>query len=362
MPLFSRGKRDRDQPTETPERPAAPVQQTPIPDAVPAVSVEAAAADTGAEAPGHVDSPADAASVGISVSAYRGVGAAPQPAAKPVAKPAPQPPRASVRELAPPTTETLPGLRDNVLLAEALSVLDNPPTPPQILEVVRQLLQGQLILRVKGDARSLLAQGAQPPLAVAKLGDETFVLVFSGGAALSESVKRDGDTDTSAMGQSALAILRYVLAGPHAGIVIDPASAPRSAVLRRPMLEKIFEGIDPELTIKTLLVSERTPATPAAVVDALTRVAFWVAVRRVGESDRLGVAEARTAEGERFIEIFSHPLEVVALGRGDQPAPMTGEQLGKALASDAQLTGVLVDPAGPWIKLTRADLAGIIPA
>ena len=248
-----------------------------------------------------------------------------------------------------------------MLLAEALRALDSPPSPPQILEVARQLLQGPLVLRVKGDARSLLAQGTQPPLAVAKLGDETFVLVFSGGAALSESVKRDGDTDTSAMGQSALAILRYVLAGPHAGIVIDPASAPHSAVLRRPMLEKIFESMDPEVTIKTLLVSDRTAATAPAIADALSRVPFWVAVRRVGESDRLGVAEARTAEGERYLEVYSHPLEVVAQGRGDQPAPMTGVQLGKALASDPEVTGVLIDPAGPWIKLSRADLAGIIP-
>jgi hypothetical protein len=367
MPLFSRGKRDRGRPSDTSEQPesqpAGPAVEDQVPDAAPAVPVETDAAGTGAEAPGHVDTTADAASVGISVSAYRGVGApAPRPAPQAAPQAPPQPSRAPARETAPPSTETLPGLRDNVLLAEALSALDNPPTPPQILEVARQLLQGQLILRVKGDARSLLAQGAQPPLAVATLGDETFVLVFSGGSALSESVKRDGDTDTSAMGQSALAILRYVLAGPHAGIVIDPASAPRSAVLRRPMLEKIFEGIDPELTIKSLLVSERTQATAAGVAEALARVQFWVAVRRVGESDRLGVAEARTREGERYLEVYSHPLEVVALGRGDQPAPMTGEQLGKALASDPELTGVLVDPAGPWIKLARTDLAGIIPA
>ncbi len=367
MPLFSRGKRDRDQQSDTsqPQDPqaAAPAGEDSIPDAAPPVAVEPAQADTGAEAPGHVDSPADAASVGISVSAYRGMGATtPERAPQASGLPTPQPAKAPAREIAPPTTETLPGIRDNVLLAEALRALDSPPSPPQILEVARQLLQGPLVLRVKGDARSLLAQGTQPPLAVAKLGDETFVLVFSGGAALSESVKRDGDTDTSAMGQSALAILRYVLAGPHAGIVIDPASAPHSAVLRRPMLEKIFESMDPEVTIKTLLVSDRTAATAPAIADALSRVPFWVAVRRVGESDRLGVAEARTAEGERYLEVYSHPLEVVAQGRGDQPAPMTGVQLGKALASDPEVTGVLIDPAGPWIKLTRADLAGIIPA
>ena len=46
------------------------------------------------------------------------------------------------------------------------------------------------------------------------------------------------------MGQPVLAILRYVLAGPYEGIVIDPRSAPARAVFPRALLEKILEGID----------------------------------------------------------------------------------------------------------------------
>lgn len=353
MALFSRRSKQSSEPAESSEPlEAAPAEGT---------GAEPATTDT-PEAPiDEAPDAAAAASVGISVSSYRGMGSAPVQAPAPAPAPAPVR-RAAPPETAPPATETLPGLRDNVLLGAALADLGPTPTPAQILEVSRQLLQGQLLLRVKGDARSLLAQGTQPPLAVVKHGDETFVVVYSSGAAMAASVRNDGDTDTSAMGQAAVQIIRYVLASPHAGIVVDPASAPASAVLRREMLEKLFEGADPAATIKTLLVSERTPATALAVSDALSRVPFWVAVSKVGDTDRLGVAEARTAEGERFLEIFSHPLEAVVLGRGDRPAPMTAEQLGKALRSDPELTGVLVNPAGPWIRLTRADLAGLIAA
>jgi len=317
-----------------------------------------AATDSTAGPADEMTDAAAAASVGISVSSYRGMGSTPAKAPAP----APAPARRLGPETAPPATETLPGVRDNVLLAAALADLGPTPEPAQVLEVSRQLLQGQLLLRVKGDARSLLAAGTQPPLAVVKRGEETFVVAYSGGAAMAASVRGDGDTDTSAMSQTALAIIRYVLGGPHAGIVVDPASAPASVVLRREMLEKLLEGADPASTIKSLLAADRTAATAAAVSEALSRVTFWVAVSKDPESDRLGIAEARTATGERFIEIFSHPLEVVVLGRGDRPAPMTGEQLGKALRSDPALTGAIVDPAGPWIQLTRADLAGIIPA
>ena len=72
------------------------------------------------------------------------------------------------------------------------------------------------------------------------------------------------------------------------------------------------------------------------------------------------MAESRTATGERFLEVFSHPLELLALGRGDQAVPLQKEQLAKALAGDDGLTGLLVDPAGPWIRLNRQDLAGVL--
>lgn len=337
MAFFSRGKRNRDQPEGEVERPEDESQapQGPAADGVGADGAEPIE-DAGA-------------SVGISVSSFRGVGAAPPPSRPPA------------RETAPAPTETMAGLRDNVLLGQALAALADGASPEQLLNVARQLLQGQLFLRVEGDARALLSEGKPIPLAIATIGEEQFVVAYSSGVALGASVRTDGKIDTSAMAQSSLTVIRYVLAGSYAGLLIDPASMPARALLRRDILEKIVEGIDPQLEIKTLLAGGRTAQTPAAVVQALTRAPFWVAVRRAEGDSRIGVAEARTPEGERFLEIFSHPLEVVALGRGDQPAPMNAEQLGKALRADAQLNGVIVDPAGPWIRLTRADLEPLIP-
>nr|BFF08901.1 hypothetical protein GCM10025699_02040 [Microbacterium flavescens] len=188
-----------------------------------------------------------------------------------------------------------------------------------------------------------------------KVGDRSFALAYSSGAALQASVRGDGDADTSALGQPVLSVIKHVLAGPYEGLIIDQSSAPARAVLPKDLLKKILEKVDEQLTVKTLLAGERTPETAAAVAQALTTAPLWVAVGKLDDG-RPGIAEGRAEDGSRYLEVYSHPLEVAVMGRGDQAAPVTGAQLAAALG-DAGLAGVLVDPAGPWIRLSRADLA-----
>jgi hypothetical protein len=174
-------------------------------------------------------------------------------------------------------------------------------------------------------------------------------------------VRADGDVDTSAMGQPVLAVLRHVLAGPYEGLIIDQSSAPARAVLPRPLLEKLMERVDEELTVKTLLAAERTPETGAAVADALARVPLWVAVGKIDDG-RPGLAEGRAEDGSRSLEVYSHPVEVAVMGRGDQAAPLTGPQLARALDADPGLSGVIEEPACPWNRLSRDELAPVFAA
>ncbi|NLP84152.1 SseB family protein [Microbacterium sp. CFH 90308] len=325
-------------------------------------ATDAAAGPTRPEAP--ADAPAaDEGGVGtvsISVSAFGGLGAA-TPAAPGAPKEAPRPrgnARAETR-VAPPSSETIPGLRDNVLLRDALARVPDGAPAQMVLDVARQLLQGHVFLRVKGDARALLAEGKNLPLAVVNAGERTFALGYSSGTALQASLRADGDADTSAMGQPVLSVLRHVLNGSYDGLILDHASAPARAVLPRELLQKIVEQADPQLTVKTLLAGERTPQTSAEIAQALTRVPLWVAVGTAA-GGKPGLAEGRQADGSRYLELYSHPLEVAVVGRGDNAAPITAAQLAKALAADSGLTGVVVDPAGPWVRLTRDELAPVL--
>jgi len=229
-----------------------------------------------------------------------------------------------------------------------------------VLSVARQLLQGTVYLRVKGNAQELMSAGEALPLAIATREEGQFVMMYSSGAALAAAVEADGDTETSAMGQPAVGVLQYVLQGDFAGIMIDHASAPASVVLPRALIERMLEEWDPEGTLKKLVCGPRTERTAAEVADALTRVPLWIAVNRASDDDDWGVAESRTEAGERILPVFSHPLEVVALGRNDRPMPFTPAQLGQALRGDPGIDGIVVDAVGPWIRLDRDQLAPVM--
>jgi hypothetical protein len=260
---------------------------------------------------------------------------------------------------APARTQTVPGLPDNVLLKQALAALPAEPQNTDVMNVMRQAMQGHLYVRVQGDAKALLADGQPLNIAATAIGDQRFMLAFTGGAALQDSVRVDGDSATSAIGQPTVSVFQNVVAGPYAGLFLDHASVGARLILPSELIQKALEESEPTLALKALLVGERTAQTPAEVADALTRVRLWVA-GNTDEAGRIGLAEARTADGRRRLEVFSHPLEVIAVGRGDRPLPLSGEQLAKALAADPAISGVVVDPAGPWIELDRDDLAPVL--
>ncbi|WJL94970.1 SseB family protein [Microbacterium sp. ET2] len=373
MALFGRRKKTDDQRDD-----ANPQTGTPDPEA-PETDIDVA--DAPGLAPREGDDPAaggDAASaapsteepvphVNISMSTYGSPRTA--PAAKPVAADASaNEPAAGAQAAAPRTpgpaeapapSQTVPGLPDNTLVIQALRNLPEKPESLDLMHVARQLLQGQLFLRIKGDARQLLSEGAQLPLAVATVGDKQYVLAFSGGAALQASVASDGDQQTSAVAQPAATVLRHVVTGSYAGIIIDPSSAPARAVIPRELIERMLDQADPNALVKHLLAGPRTAATGAEIVAAMPGARLWVAVNETPDG-KVGVAEAR-ANGERLLQVFTHPLEVAAIGRGDKAAPITADRLGAALAADAALAGILVDAAGPWIRLGREDLGPILP-
>lgn len=323
MALFSR----RPKPDETP---------------VPEPGAHSDAPATEADAPAIVLPEEIIPQVGISVSTF-GRAASAAPVLRPAAE-------------APARSETVPGMPDNVVLRAALIALPEKPENLDVMNVMRQALQGHLYLRVRGDARTLVAEGKPLSLAVSTIEDKRFLLAYTGGEPLQAAVRADGDTGTSALGQPVGVVFANALAGDYAGMILDHATPKGRIVLPIELIRKAVEEGDPDLTIKNLLSRPRDQKVAADVADALRRVKLWVAAGPADENGRFGLAEARTPDGERTLEVFSHPLEVIAMRRGDRPLPLTGAQLHAALASDPAITGAVVDPAGPWIKLDREPL------
>ena len=371
MGLFSRKKNDDDQP-------AAEVS------AQPAEAADTAAA---AEAPDHAEqetpeTPAEPTpQVGISLSSFRGLGgdAGPRPPVTPqgdpripsphdTLRPGTAPAQPAPRELplapaAPPEQlETVPGLRDNALLRDALAALPESATGVQMLGVVRQLLQGHVFLRVQGNAREQLAEGnGRLSFGIARDGDKTYMLVFSSGKALHDAVRADGDASTSAVGQPVSQILKHVIDQNFAGIIVDNNSAPARAVLPREVLERALSTIDPGLRLKSAVAAPRDADSPRKVAEVLAAgVPLWVAVGKAEGNDQVGIAEARLADGTRLLQVYSHPLEVAAQGRDERALPLSVGRVAQILREHEALGGLLIDPAGPLITLSRDELAPVL--
>lgn len=315
----------------------------PKPDETPAPEPEAPPAAPDAEASPSIVLPEEIIpEVGISFSTF-GQAASARAVLRPAAE-------------APPRSETVPGMPDNVVLRAALDALPEKPENLDVMDVMRQTLQGHLYLRVRGDARTLVAEGKPLSPAVSTIEDKRFLLAYTGGDPLQAAVRADGDSGTSALGQPVGVVLANALAGDYSGIILDHATPTGRIALPIELIRKAVEEGDPELTVKNLLCRPRDQKTAVDIAGALARVKLWVAAGPADENGRFGLAEARTAEGARTLEVFSHPLEVIAMRRGDRPLPLTGAQLRAALASDSAISGVVVDPAGPWIRLDREPL------
>lgn len=370
MALFSRRKKSVDEPDVEPE---------------------AASDDTSPERDGGAPeaSAEPVPAVGISVQAFRGVGAAAGPeVSAPVEAPtddeqdveppvqAPRPasgtpvvlqeqmggPRLPLAPAMPPEqSHTVEGLVDNVLLRTALAELEEGATNEQLLGVMRQSLQGHLYLRVHGDAREQVAAGKPLSIGVVRDDDRAFMLAYSSGAALQASIESEEDAaSTSAIAQPATLIYRQVVNGEFTGIIIDNSSAPHRVVFPTELLQRALEQGDDEMTVKTLLAAPRDEQTPVRIAEALAKTRSWVAINDGSNGQPVGIAEAHTTDGRRFLQIFSHPLEVVALGRNDKPMPFEPEQLGKVLGDHPEIAGILVDIAGPSIAVEREDLSALM--
>ncbi|WP_447590301.1 SseB family protein [Microbacterium lacticum] len=363
---------------------AAPVSAAPVPGSpvdADAAFADAALAEDDAETADAPETPAEPVPhVGISVNTFgRGAETArpldevvreasatnASASAATTGAPTPAPARPRPAATAPAPSETIPGLVDNALLQAALAALPESPQAAHIMNVMRQALQGQLYLRAQGDAQALIAAGQGLNLAVTTHEDKRYLLVFSSGEAMRQSVAAEAaaataDSATSVVGQAAHNVFRTAIDSGYDGVYLDHANTGARLVLPIELVKKSLEdGAPVPFELKALLSGERTEETPAAIAEVLTRVPVWVA-GGTDPSGAIGLAEARTEAGERRLEVYSHPLEVIAMGRGDSPLPLTTAQLATTLASEPALTGIVLDPAGPWIELDRDDLAAVL--
>lgn len=347
MALFSRGKKSNE----------------PSNDAVDAVEEGVEQADAAVEADA-TDAPeaAPAPNVNISVGSFQGLGS---PAGVLNQTPAPSQPAAPAEPVPvelelprspanpPENTQTIEGYTDNVLLRETLARVHEEASGVHLVGVLRNMLQGPLYVRVPANSQDAIKAGQPVPVGVARNeAGESYLLVFSSAKALFDSIKLLPDPQNAAgMAQPASLVLKQVVDGEYSGVVVDNDSAPHRAVFPKELIARALAEGDPEFRVKTLLTQPRSPEGVAQVALALTQTPIWVAVGQVDGGS--GIAEANMSTGKRYVQLFSHPIEVAAMGRGEQPGQLTPAKLRKVLEVADHTDGVLIDPAGPSMIIPR---------
>ncbi|MEZ5213351.1 MAG: hypothetical protein R2692_00205 [Microbacterium sp.] len=159
---------------------------------------------------------------------------------------------------APAATEAIPGLADNVLLQAALAALPDEPQSADIMNVMRQALRGNCTC-AQGDAQALIAAGQGLNLAVTTYQDKRFLLVFSGGDPMRQSVAAEAaaavvDSATSVVGQAAHNVFRTAVDSGYDGVYLDHANVGARLVLPIELVQKALdEGAPVPFELKALL-------------------------------------------------------------------------------------------------------------
>jgi hypothetical protein len=251
----------------------------------------------------------------------------------------------------------------NVDLAQALTALAEGGDERAMMHVLRQSIQGKLLLSTSLDGVSDEDKAAgRVPLGVHRDPEgAVYLLAFTSPRELEKT--RTAEGPVSGVAVDAVWALRQAAGEGYAGIVLNPADGKASAVVPKTLIARLFgDGRNNDLA-KQALAQPRDADALQQLVAALAAHGGFVAGRaemdEEGNRKTVGIAETRLGD-RRLLEVFTSPIEIAALGRGDDAYPVTAAELAAALRSDEGITGIIVNPAAPWLDVDRAQLAPLL--
>lgn len=265
---------------------------------------------------------------------------------------------------APADAPGLPAEPDaNVDLAQALKALAEGADERAMLHVLRQSIQGKLLLSTSLDGVSEKDKAAgRVPLGVHRDPEgAVYLLAFTSRMELEKT--RTAEGPVTGVSVSAVWALRQADGEGYAGIVLNPADGTASAVVPKTLIARLLgDGRNNDLA-KDALSQPREADALQRLVEALAAHGGFVAGRAEVDEDgnrkSVGIAETRLGD-RRMLEVFTAPIEIAALGRGDDAYPVTAAELAAALRSDEGITGIIVNPAAPWLDVDRAQLGPLL--
>ncbi len=261
---------------------------------------------------------------------------------------------------------------DNAPLRDAVAAFAAAPQQDTYLDVVRTCLQGTLLLDSTGSDRPVQLEGGGYGYAPGA------VLQFAGGTGpdgtralfaftSQEQVVRmhaDAPSDVQSFVQQATAVLELVASDESYGwLYIDPAG-PTCAIARRDV-DFALRG-DRNDAVKAALTLADESERRAAVLDALKQDGPLLLAIDAGSVPEGGVADGgpvriRTSQGpsgETVLLAFTSGPEVSARNVDDAFATRPANEVVRN-ALDPAYAGLVINPSGPWIALSRDELESV---
>lgn len=248
-------------------------------------------------------------------------------------------------------------LVDNVPLRRAIADFAEKNDQPSYLEVVRNLLHGELLLNTTRSSVSMTEDG--PSISAGS----TFTIRGGSGpdgeralfafTRQEEALRMDEDAPETVqtLAQPAASTLEFAAEHGYAWLYLDPAG-PTCGV-------KIAE-VEFVITthrnnaVKAALDSDDPTELKEAVVDALSVGGqLLYAVKQA--PDGVQVRTSTSPDGQTFALAFTSAAEVMVRGSSDSWVAIDISRV----VSDALgegFSGLVINPAGPWIELNRDDL------
>lgn len=252
-------------------------------------------------------------------------------------------------------------LVDNVDVRRAVAAFAAQPEQGRAFEVLRQCMIGELLFDVTGsDApeNGTFAAGSR--------------LQFRGGTGPNggralfaftrhEEVARlyPPGTRTQSMVTPAAGALEFARSQGDAWLYIDPAGP--TCALAANEIDFALRNPRNEPLKRALVAFAQGQADRRSVLDVLRQDgAMLLAVDERSVPGKLGVRQAVMPDGSPAMLGFTSAPEVIAYQAQDAVSPQTVSQVIDKMRKGGY-SGLVIDPVGPWIALSRSEVEGYWP-
>jgi hypothetical protein len=237
-------------------------------------------------------------------------------------------------------------------------------------DVLRRCSRGELVYDITGSDLMVeggaIAAGSTLGLRTHAMEDGSqYLLVFTSDAEIART--HPEGTRTSSLVQSALDAVRFGASEAFAGVILDAGAGPASCIISA---DEIRQGLptDPGVAVelKDALAGPSLPGRRSQTLDVLARTpVVYIPVQHLtpdgspalpGQPSEPSVPTAAGPGGRTLSAAFTSPAEVWAWLPGAEAYPTSIAQVVRATLEQDGHAGLIVNPGGPPLIVTRPEL------